>query len=355
MRSNPAKIEYQVPFDAPNVKAFTLVAEHAVPRRTAKALAFSFVLLIGALAFVPWQQTAYGDGQVVAYSPSERPQPIEAPVAGRVSDWYVREGTRVQKGDPVVRIVDVDPALLERLRAELDAMQARVAAAQAGLKTARLNVRRQADLLEEGLSSRIEFEKAVQQEAEARKDLADARASVIQVERRLAQQDIQLVTAPRDGVIARLIEGQGTMLVEPGDELALLVPVGVASAVELWVDGNELPLVSDGDEVRVQFEGWPALQMSGWPAVAVGTFGGRVATIDPADVGHPGEFRILVRPGPEDRWPAPELLRQGIRAHGWVLLRRVPLGFELWRRFNDFPPSRAAGEKAAVAPTRKKP
>jgi adhesin transport system membrane fusion protein len=31
-------------------------------------------------------------------------------------------------------------------------------------------------------------------------------------------------------------------------------------------------------------------------------------------------------------------MRHGLRAHGWVLLDRVPLGFELWRRFNAFPP-----------------
>ena len=37
-------------------------------------------------------------------------------------------------------------------------------------------------------------------------------------------------------------------------------------------------------------------------------------------------------------WPSQRFLRQGARANGWVLLRKVPLGFEIWRRINGFPP-----------------
>ena len=290
--------------------------------------------------------SAYGEGQVVAFSPSDRPQPIEAPVAGRLSDWFVQEGSRVDVGDPIVRIVDIDPELLVRLRAELDAMKTRVTAAEAALRTARIDVRRQRELERKGLAARRQLEQAIIKEAEAVESLSQARASLIEVERRLAQQDVQLVTAPRSGVIARRFAGEQTVLVTQGDELAVIVPLDVDPAVEIWIDGNDLPLVSRGDEVRLQFEGWPALQMSGWPAVAVGTFGGRVVVIDQAEVGHPGQFRLLVRPGPEDDWPSSRLLRQGILAHGWVLLRQVPLGFELWRRFNDFPPSLPPGQNA---------
>ena len=35
------------------------------------------------------------------------------------------------------------------------------------------------------------------------------------------------------------------------------------------------------------------MQFAGWPSVAVGTFGGRVAFVDPADDGG-GDFRVLV-------------------------------------------------------------
>jgi hypothetical protein len=96
--------------------------------------------------------------------------------------------------------------------------------------------------------------------------------------------------------------------------------------------------MSEGRQVRLQFEGWPAVQFTGWPSVAVGTFGGVISFIDAHDDGK-GYFRAVVVPDTRDEaWPEPRFLRQGVRAKGWVLLERVRLGFELWRRFNGFPP-----------------
>ena len=104
------------------------------------------------------------------------------------------------------------------------------------------------------------------------------------------------------------------------------------------MDGNDVPLISEGRPVRLQFEGWPALQFAGWPSIAVGTFGGRVQLVDSTDNGA-GKFRVLIKPDPHDEpWPTKTYLRQGVRANGWVLLNQVPLGFELWRQFNGFPP-----------------
>lgn len=334
---------YQVPFDR-EVESFRRVPYSRGPRRVARALLVFFLLAAVALAFVPWQQTAYGEGKVVAYSPIDRPQSIDAPVGGRLGEWFVQEGSRVREGDPIVRIVDVDPELLVRLRTELQAKEAAVEAAAAAVQTARSNVRRQAELVEEGLSARRQLEEAQLKEADALKSLASARADLAQVQTRLARQDVQLVEAPRDGVIVRLLEGAGGLFVKPGDSLARLVPADAAQAVELWIDGNELPLLHAGNEVRLQFEGWPALQFSGWPGLAVGTFEGRVQVIDAAQTDRPGKFRVLVQPGRGSEWPRG--LLQGVQAHGWVLLGQVPLGYELWRRFNDFPPQPAPSAKA---------
>ena len=114
-------------------------------------------------------------------------------------------------------------------------------------------------------------------------------------------------------------------------------------------DGNDAALISEGRHVRMQFEGWPAVQFTGWPSVAVGTFGGVISFIDPQDDGK-GNFRVLVVPeqGGEP-WPSPRFLRQGVRAKAWVLLERVSLGFELWRRFNGFPPMLEQAPDAAGA------
>jgi len=51
-----------------------------------------------------------------------------------------------------------------------------------------------------------------------------------------------------------------------------------------------------------------------------------------------------VVPDPEDKpWPEQTHVRQGTKVMGWVILNRVPLWYELWRRFNLFPPDYQEG------------
>lgn len=93
-------------------------------------------VLVGALlaasllacVVVPWQQTAFGAGRVVAYAPLERQQAIEAPLDGRVKAWHVQEGSVVRPGDPLVDLTDNDPIVLERLAQEAAALQQRLEA-----------------------------------------------------------------------------------------------------------------------------------------------------------------------------------------------------------------------------------
>jgi hypothetical protein len=81
------------------------------------------------------------------------------------------------------------------------------------------------------------------------------------------------------------------------------------------------------------------VQFSGWPAVAVGTFGGDVAIVDAAGSSS-GDFRVVVIADETvSAWPEARFLRQGTRAKGWILLDQVSLGYEVWRRFNGFPPA----------------
>ncbi|MCS6777674.1 MAG: biotin/lipoyl-binding protein [Chloroherpetonaceae bacterium] len=165
---------------------------------------------------------------------------------------------------------------------------------------------------------------------------------LMNLERRVKQ---QLVVAPRDGRIVRLMRVGAGETVKAGDVLAVLAPRSSDQAVELFLSDNDAPLVSVGRKVRLQFAGWPALQFTGWPSVAVGTFAGKVAVIDAIDDGT-SSFRIIVKPDWEqinntrdEPWPPLERLRPGAKVVGWVMLDQVSLGFELWRQFNAFPPT----------------
>lgn len=294
-----------------------------------------------ALLFVPWQQTSLGFGRVLAYSPTERQQSVDAPVEGRLVKWFVQEGSIVAKGDPIVEITDNDPEILNRLKAERAAVESRLEAARISLSMAKINLDRQKSLFDQGLSSRRAFELATLEHAKYMTEQANAKTELVRLETRLARQSTQFVTAPRGGTILRRIAGEHSVLVKSGDSLAVLVPDTSSRAVELLVDGMDVSLMHIGQEVRLQFEGWPAIQFSGWPSIAVGAFVGKIAIIDAADNGD-GKFRVLISPSESDQWPSSSLLRQGVRAQGLVLLGRVKLGYEIWRRFNGFPALRTA-------------
>lgn len=400
---------------------------------------------VAALFIVPWQQNVPAAGHVSALDPFDRIQTVAAPVSGRVLEAWVKEGTRVEEGDPLLEIVDLDPEMIPRLEEQRTALESQLAAArekvriyqsqvealtraqdlsvqaaqnlvevagakvrsaqhgveaaEAAVAQAQLNYERQKQLVDEGLASTLEFEVAerlykqakaelsqdrqaltasleeekarraelgrVQTEAQARIESARAEVQVAEAESaakqqdlatlsvRIAQQNAQRITAPRSGTVFRLYASPGAELVKAGDPLVALLPDAQSQAVELWVDGNDVPLIREGRDVRLQFEGWPGVQFGGWPSVAVGTFGGKVAVVDPSGDGF-GRFRILVVPDPDDEpWPSPQVLRQGARANGFVLLDQVALGYELWRQANGFPPTVAmapggAGQSGAA-------
>jgi multidrug resistance efflux pump len=158
---------------------------------------------------------------------------------------------------------------------------------------------------------------------------------------KLGELDRLKIVSPSSGRIQAILGQVGTNTVKEGDKLFEVIPDTTDLAVELNVRGLDLQLIKVGDEVRLQFEGWPAIQFVGWPSVAVGTFGGKVIAINPSDDSK-GNFKIFVGPDPDDpkqeKWPDSRYLRQGVRANGWVILNTVPLGFEIWRQLNGFPP-----------------
>jgi multidrug resistance efflux pump len=245
------------------------------------------------------------------------------------------------------RQVEVAEAEYNAAVADLSRSQASLSESRNGQRTATAERARTAN----AGRALIRDARASQQSAQA--EIASAQASLQPVEVRLNRQATQTIKAPADGTIFRLTAQPGSAVLKSGEQIASFVPDNSLPVVELWVSGRDMPLISAGRRVRLQFEGWPAVQFAGWPSVAVGTFGGRVRLVDPTDNGS-GKFRLLVEPDPNDApWPQLRYLRQGVRVHGWVLLNRVSLGFELWRLFNGFAPV-VEQEKDAKATGKKK-
>lgn len=324
--------------------AYKMIGKLPNPRHIAKTISLILLILILFLSFTPWQQFALGSGKVIAFSPTERLHTVNSPIYGRIKKWYVDEGVRVKSGDPIVDISDNDPDLLKRLTLEKKSIMLRIDAAKQALVAGKANVDRQKNLYQQGINSKRQYELAQIEYAKYQNELAQANIDNVNIDVRIARQQTQLIKAHVPGVIFKRLPGQESVVVKEGEILAQIIPETQSRAVALWIDGNDIPFVHLDQKARLQFEGWPAIQFRGWPQIAVGTFGGRVAFIDPTDNGM-GLFRAVIVP--DEPWPASQFLRQGVRVHGWVQLGEVPLWYELWRQFNGFPPESLAEKTAS--------
>jgi membrane fusion protein, adhesin transport system len=294
----------------------------------------------------------------------------------------------------------------QRKRSEVDqkimAASRKVEGARQAYETARLNLDRRTKLWQEGLRSRRDYELAQQDEAKQLADLQSREAQVLALQQTAAgaglevgktnadfmakqaglsgdiakaeqslasikadMQDIEIkianqqarqeqlfVKAPVSGRMVRARAVGPGIIVKEGESLGVIMPETTDRVAALYINDFNTPLIQPGQKVRLQFSGWPALQFSGFPQASMGTFAGVVKIVDAISDESSSQFRILVEADTdviqkgEQPWPAASLLRPGTQVSGWVMLRTVPLGYELWRRFNGFPPSLRDSTKA---------
>lgn len=250
---------------------------------------------------------------------------------------YERQQRLMQEGIKSRKEVEKMKKDWEVARAELDSAKQEVTSAEKELSAKR-------ESREEKLKTaqtKVDYARALREDALGMQATVNKEMRSLNIKQ--SEMRRMVIEAPRDGTIFRMPVFERGMTIKEGSELFTIVPETTDLAVELWLKGNDVPLVRAGDHVRLQFEGWPAVQFAGWPSVAVGTFGGQVAAIDETDNGK-GKFRIQIRPDEDTEWPSHRFLRQGVRANGWVMLQQVPLGYELWRQLNGFPPVVAEDE-----------
>lgn len=144
------------------------------------------------------------------------------------------------------------------------------------------------------------------------------------------------ITAPQDGYITKTFANGIGETIKEGSPLVSIMPNNYDLAVAIYVEPIDLPLLEKGQKVRIQFDGWPAIVFSGWPNVSYGTYGGEIYAIDQY-IGDNGKYRVLVRPDKDDHeWP--RALRYGSGTNSMILLKDVPIWYELWRQINGFPP-----------------
>jgi adhesin transport system membrane fusion protein len=179
---------------------------------------------------------------------------------------------------------------------------------------------------------------AISSRASVRGEIAKLRNDISNIN---VRRGLYVVRAPQSGFVVKTLKAGIGENIKEGESVATLQPKEPLVAAELYVSAMDVPLILDTSDVRLQFEGWPSVQFSGWPSVAVGTFAGKVSAIDRVSSAG-GKYRILIRqasPRPKNDEPWPPQLRQGSGVYGRIILRSVPLWYEIWRQLNGFPPS----------------
>jgi multidrug resistance efflux pump len=142
--------------------------------------------------------------------------------------------------------------------------------------------------------------------------------------------------APQDGQIIKAKKSGINEIVKEGEMIVEMVPTNIDNAVELFIEPMDLMLINPGQQVRLIFDGFPAIVFSGWPDNSYGTFSGVVSMVE-NNRNENGKFRILVIPdNKQKRWP--KELKTGTGVKGFALLKTVPIWYELWRQINGFPP-----------------
>ena len=221
-------------------------------------------------------------------------------------------------------------------KADLNGAQAHLKAAEQAMKA--LSFGREqvsAEVLQRLLDAEAARDASVAEAAKATDQLADVALRMSNAEQRRVASRIM---APIDGTVVKMAETGVGETVRPGDKLVRISPASADKAVEMVADGIDAPLLNVGRKIKILFYGIPAIPLPAWPELMAGTYQGVIKVVDQVDDGK-GNFRFWVVPDPEEKpWPPQEHVRQGTKVMGWVILNRVPLWYEMWRRFNLFPP-----------------
>jgi len=144
------------------------------------------------------------------------------------------------------------------------------------------------------------------------------------------------LVAPQTGQIIKAKKAGINEIVKEGEMIVEIVPNSFKYAVELFIKPMDLALINKGQDVRLQFDGYPAIVFSGWPNSSYGTFAGKISAIE-TNRNENGQFRVLIIPDMTVKnWPSN--LKIGTGAQGFALLNDVPIWYELWRQLNGFPP-----------------
>ena len=262
-------------------------------------------ILIAAIGLYFWLVSGKTVGTDNAYVKQDIVS-VSTQVNGPVAEVFVRENQRVNRGDPLYR---VDPALNEVAlmqaqaqlsAAELQTRQLKVQAAgtggdirgaEANLAIMRRALSRQQALLQDGFTTRANYDDAVNEVQKAETQLADARARAANAAAAIAGDGSQPAIEAARAAIAKvrldlqhgLVRAPASGLIAKADRLLVgqtaITGVSMLSIVrdkDAWIEANfkegDLARMAVGQPAIVKFDAYPGLKVRGHVAsIGAGT------------------------------------------------------------------------------------
>jgi membrane fusion protein, multidrug efflux system len=275
---------------------------------------------------------------------------IVAPrVGGYVERVFVQENAEVRRGQQLALLDNRDyraqtsqlQAQIEAARASANTVQAQIAEQQADLAFANREVARYRPLAASGAEPRERLDQLVQQQQQARAQLATRQADLLAAQRRFGTLRTQVEQARSQGRAAEAqleaanVTLESTVLrssiagrvgdlavrvgqfVQPGTRLMTIVPTQ-----QLYIEANfketQVGLMRAGQPVRVEVDALPGLELTGRVASFAPGTGAQFSVLPPQNA--TGNFtkivqripvRIAIQAGPEVR----RLLIPGMSVH----------------------------------------
>ncbi len=230
---------------------------------------------------------------------------------------------------------------LENSNNKMQKAQAEMIAAENNMLTSRNQlINAEVELVSIKAQYRDEIAKAESDKYTAMSSMYDAEAVVTKLQNQYMNYSVRTgmyyITAPQNGYVTKAVRSGIGETIKEGTPIVSIMPAQYDLAVSMYVRPIDLPLIERGSPVRIQFDGWPAIVFSGWPNTSYGTYGGKVFAIDNF-ISENGMYRVLVEPDDQEHeWP--DGLRVGAASSNMLLLKDVPIWYELWRQINGFPP-----------------
>ncbi len=196
---------------------------------------------------------------------------ISPEVYGEILSLPFREGSRVKKGDLIVRIkADLYQAQVDQQTAAVAAARSSAVNFEAKVEKAQADLKQYGDLFHRKLVSEFEFQSYKTNADVARAELVSAQANVQQAEGLLRQARDALsktvIYAPMDGTVSSRTSEVGERVVATGSfagtEIMRIADLGNMEA-QVKVNENDLPHVKVGDHAIISIDAYPDRKLNG--------------------------------------------------------------------------------------------